>query len=68
MKKTLVLAICLISMVAFAQTAEERAVIRQSINSTELSSLKLKFETDYQLRQDKINAYLSANKNLVLVY
>ncbi len=63
MKKTLVLAICLISMVAFAQTAEERAVIRQSINSTELSSLKLKFETDYQLRQDKINAYLSENKS-----
>ena len=54
MKKTLVLAICLISMVAFAQTAEERAVIRQYINSTELSSLKLKFETDYQHQYQRL--------------
>ncbi|KQR93887.1 hypothetical protein ASG01_08490 [Chryseobacterium sp. Leaf180] len=61
MKKNLLLAGFLISIGTFAQTAEERAVIKRNINSTELANLKMKFDKEYQDQQIKIQAYLLAN-------
>ncbi len=61
MKKNLLLAGFLISIVTFAQTEEERAVIKRDINSTEIANLKNKFDKEYQEQQIKIQVYLSAN-------
>lgn len=61
MKKNLLLAGFLISIGTFAQTEEERAVIKRDINSTEIANLKNKFDKEYQEQQIKIQAYLSAN-------
>lgn len=63
MKKNLLLAGFLISIVTFAQTEEERAVIKRDINSTEIANLKNKFDKEYQEQQIKIQVYLSANPN-----
>lgn len=62
MKKSILIAGFFIGTYAFAQTAEQRAVIQQSINKTELSGIQIKFEKNYQLQQQKITAYLAANK------
>ena len=61
MKKNLLLAGFLISIGTFAQTEEERAVIKRDINSTEIANLKNKFDKEYQEQQIKIQVYLSAN-------
>lgn len=61
MKKNLVLIGFLISIRTFAQTYEERAVIKRDINSTEITNLKNQFEKEYQEQQIKIQAYLLAN-------
>ncbi len=63
MKKNLLLAGFLISIVTFAQTEEERAVIKRDIDSTEIANLKNKFDKEYQEQQIKIQVYLSANPN-----
>jgi hypothetical protein len=61
MKKTLLIVALLIEQFAFSQSLEERAVIKQDINFSELNNLKNKFDKDYLAQQEKINVYLLAN-------
>ncbi len=61
MKKSLLFAGFLASMGLFAQTAEERAEIKKSINTAEIKALKTKLDAKYQDQQSKINAYLQRN-------
>jgi len=61
MKKSLLLVGLLTSFGIFAQTEQERENIKASINLAEIVRLQTKFKGQYDLQQNKINAYLQRN-------
>lgn len=45
----------------FAQTEEQKAELRKNIDFTELNKLKIQFEEQYKLDEQKVATYLAAN-------
>ena len=57
-KKFLIYAMMSLGSIAFAQTPNQREVIKKSINKVELERLEQKFQKDYELQEAKVFEYL----------
>ena len=63
-KKFLIYAMMSLGSIAFAQTPNQREVIKKSINKVELERLEQKFQKDYELQEAKVFEYLKANPSV----
>ena len=63
-KKILIYAMMSLGSIAFAQTPNQREVIKKSINKVELERLEQKFQKDYELQEAKVFEYLKANPSV----
>ena len=60
-RKLFILCALALNALLIAQTTEQRAEIKKSINAVELEKLKVKYQADFDLQQQKIKEYLVFN-------